>query len=172
MVFTDRQFDLYVVLGNPSCELPWIESQWQKIAEALDPLVQAARDRAAVRSLQLRPGSGSPNRRAIAFGRIGWNPEGHKKWVHRQTSVPDTSDAPSFVSAEVWAPSWTICEKEGRAPDLYFGIKNEQSKPGEALPFNSICLFAVAHDQGARILELGRMASERVGQLLAGVVKA
>src|SRR5271154_6237501 len=98
MSFFARQYEVFVVLGDPRAEPARSESRWECIAHIFDPLVQKARDRAAVRSTQLSVGPGSPNQRAISFGRIGWNDKGHKKWVH----APTTGDGTEFISTEVW----------------------------------------------------------------------
>src|SRR5665213_1016374 len=100
MSFSDRQYEVFVVLGDPKAESAWSEPRWELIADIFDPLVQKARGRAAVRSTQLSIGQGSPNQRAISFGRIGWNAPGHKKWVHTLAT-----GGVEFISTEVWAPS-------------------------------------------------------------------
>jgi hypothetical protein len=130
MSFCDRQYVVFVVLGDPGAGPAWSEQRWKLIAEILDPLVLKARDRAAVRSTQLKKGAGSPNQRSISFGRIGWNSQGHKKWVH----ASPTSDGVEFIDTEVWAPSWTTCEREARPPDVYVAVRNEQSATPIELP--------------------------------------
>ena len=76
MAFHDREYELYVVLGGPNAVPPWVNSTWNQVSSAIDPLMQAARDRPAVRSMQLGPKPGSANQRSISFGRIGWNDRG------------------------------------------------------------------------------------------------
>jgi hypothetical protein len=96
MSFFERQYEVFAVLGDPKAEPAWIEPRWERIAHIFDPLIQKARDRAAVRSTQLNFGPGSPDQRAISFGRIGWNDKGHKKWVHALI----TDDRTEFISTE------------------------------------------------------------------------
>src|SRR3954463_10229562 len=121
MSFNDRPFDVYLVLGDPRRPPAWSSPVWSRIAAHLDPLVAAARGPAAVRSCQLRRGAGTPNQSGISFGRIGWNEKGHRKWTHG----PADGDAIEFVDAEVWAPSWTACQREDRAPDVFLRMRNE-----------------------------------------------
>jgi hypothetical protein len=166
MPFNDRQYDLFVMLGNPAVEPAWFEVTWQRIAATIDPLIQSARSSAAVRSTQLKVGSGSPNQRAISFGRIGWNIQGHKKWVQASRS-----DDREFISSEVWAPSWSTCEREARAPDTYFAIRNEQSSSRQQVSFNPICILAVARDQSSSIIEQGRKSAEAIAQILETVLR-
>jgi hypothetical protein len=58
----------------------------------------------------------------VAFGRIGWNSAGHIKWTHDSPASTGTSNDWNFLDAEVWAPSWTICEREYAAPDVFIHI--------------------------------------------------
>jgi hypothetical protein len=165
MSFSDRQYEVFAVLGDPNAEPAWSERRWQLIADIFDPLVQKARGRAAVRSTQLSIGPGSPNQRAISFGRIGWNASGHKKWVH-----PLATGAVEFVSTEVWAPSWTTCEREGRAPDVYLAVRNEQSVPGEQVRFNPVFIFALALDQDSQIVSSARPSAEALATMLGSLL--
>src|SRR5262249_3356812 len=125
MAFHDREYDVYVLLGDPAAIPPWTRLIWTDVAKALDPLMQVARDRPAVRSSQLGPGPGSPNQRSISFGRIGWNEQGHKKWTHSEDGQLASGEPAHFLTCEVWAPSWTVCQRELRAPDVYFAMRNE-----------------------------------------------
>ncbi len=166
MSFSDRQYEVFAVLGDPSAEPAWSEQRWELIADIFDPLVQKARGRAAVRSTQLSIGPGSPNQRAISFGRIGWNASGHRKWVH-----PLATGAVEFVSTEVWAPSWTTCEREGRAPDVYLAVRNEQSVPGEHVRFNPVFIFALALDQDSQIFSGARPSAEALATMLGSLLR-
>ena len=165
MSFSDRQYEVFVVLGDPKADPAWKEPQWRLIVEIFDPLIQKARDRAAVRSTQLNIGSGSPNRRAISFGRISWSDQGHKKWVHPLGPTAQGSER-VFISTEVWAPSWTICEQEGRPPDVYLAVRNEQSEVGERASFNPVFIFALALDQDSQVVSRGRPSAEALAGLL------
>jgi hypothetical protein len=142
MAFFTRQYEVFAILGDPADEPVWTEARWNRIAPILDPLVQSARGPAAVRSTQLRAGSGSPNQRAISFGRIGWSAQGHNKWVHAANPNDLADSRPFFISAEVWAPSPKTCEREGQSPDVYVAVRNEQSVPGQVVTFNPIFLIA------------------------------
>lgn len=169
MSFFDRQYEVFVVLGDPTAEPAWTETRWKCISDVLDPLVQKARDRAAVRSCQLRSETGSPNQRAISFGRIGWNAQGHKKWVHASVSG---SPSIEFLNAEVWAPSWTTCEREGRAPDIYVCIRNPKSTPREHVSFNPVLIVAVALDADDQIVSRARASAEALSTVLGAVLRA
>jgi hypothetical protein len=167
VAFFDRQYEVFVVLGDPIAEPAWSGPKWQRIASIFDPLVQKARDRAAVRSSQLSIGPGSPNKRSISFGHIGWNADGHEKWVHDT----QTSERVEFISTEVWAPSWSTCQRQGCAPDVYLAMRNEQSSPGEQVRFNPIFIFALALDQDSQIVSRSRSSAEDLATLLGSVLR-
>jgi hypothetical protein len=171
MSFHDREYDVYVMLGDPTREPAWYETTWRHIAAAVDPLMHSARDRAAVRSRQLKAGAGSPNQRAISFGRIGWNAQGHKKWVQASPGSDASKDLPLFIDSEVWAPSWTQCQRERRAPDTYFAIRNEELSPGQQVSFNPICVLAAACDQPGDVVEQGKKAAAIVAQNIGAILR-
>ena len=156
------------MLGNPNAEPPWLEQCWRHVAEAVDPLIESSRGRAAVRSAQLSAEIRSPNSRPLSFGRIGWNAEGHKKWVWQ---AKDSGASRVFRYSEVWAPSWTTCEKEHRSPDVYFAFCNEGGLGRQQLSFNPVCILAVAADRGVEITQLGRKSAEGVAQILQALLR-
>lgn len=177
MGFSEREFEVFVLLANSAASPPWMQVTWAEVSKTLDPLMRAARDRPAVRTTQLTPGPGSPNQRAISFGRIGWSDEGSRKWTH----VDDgrlVSGAPShFYNCEVWAPSWTVCAKELEAPDIYFAMRNEASPAGisgqhQALCFSASCILAVASDAAAVFGEQPTRSAEAVALIVQAVVRA
>jgi hypothetical protein len=147
-----------------------MSSKWAKLAEIFDPVIQRSRGRAAVRSLQLRAGPGSPNQRGISFGRIGWNSVGHKKWTWSVGSTEGGGPA-DFISTEVWAPSWTTCGREGRAPDAYIGLRNELGSADAVVAFNSVLIFALALDQNDQIIASGRSGAEAAAELLGSLLR-
>jgi hypothetical protein len=168
MSYFNRRYKTFVILGDPAAEPAWTEPRWKLIADVLDPLLEKARDRPAVRSTQLRPGPGSPNQRAISFGRIGWNPQGHKKWVHSVAA----NDRNEFMLTEVWAPSWTVCVREKLAPDVFVTVRNSQCEPGEPVTFNPIFILAVALDADDRIVSSVQASAEALSGILGAVLRA
>jgi hypothetical protein len=165
MSFATRQYEVFVILGYLEAEPAWTEPRWCRIAATLDPLISKARGSAGVRSVQFRAGPGSPNNRAISFGRIGWSTQGHGKWVHPSGHAADT---PFFISTEVWAPSPKACERDGQPPDVYVAVRNARSVPEEQVTFNPIFLLAVAVG-----LEVSaKPAAETLAALLGALVRA
>ena len=176
MAFHDREYEVYVVLGGPTAPRPWLQSAWGKITAALDPLMDAARDRPAVRSTQLGPKPGSPNQRSLSFGRIGWNDQGAKKWAHSVDGQLVSGDQAHFLTSEVWAPSWTACERDLMAPDVYLAISNAAdfgapSKPDSAAKFSSTCLLAFASDLNQQHAGQARKGAETIATVLQAVVR-
>jgi hypothetical protein len=173
MGFNEREFDVYVVLGSSAASPPWVQSTWTAVSQALEPLIDAARDSPAIRSTQLRPGEGSPNKRGISFGRIGWDRRVPAKWTHSEDGTLLSGEPAHFLTCEVWAPSWTVCQRELRGPDVYFAISNESrptgaGKEGSAAGFNSCCLLAVAGDLPGATSGKAAQAADALALLLDG----
>lgn len=141
MSFADREYYLYVVLGNPAAGAIWRWEQWEAISKALDPIVAAAAQPPALRSFQQ-----STTEKPIRFGKIGWGKNGHQKWVHGSPANTAVSDSWEMVKTELWAPSWTASEKRKAPPDLYFAFKNEALSGGTILTFNPSIIIASASD--------------------------
>lgn len=144
MAFHTADYDAYVVLGDPSCPPLWTWKVWQSFVPAMDPLIHAARGKAAVRSTQLLANQGGE----VKFGRLGWTEPDHRKWTHGSPANKGTSKAWSFLSAEVWAPAWTTCEREDLAPDVFLSMANESLGGGyrQDLLFNPVVIFAVVSE--------------------------
>jgi len=167
MTFSNRLYEVFVVLGNPSNDPAWAEPTWQQLAAAIDPLTHSTWGSAAVRSTQLANKPGSPNQRGISFGRIGWNKNGHRKWVHQNGHKDEGRE---FCSAEMWSPSWMNCQSEKRYPDSYFSMFNEKSVTQNAA-FNPTFLLAVAQDLDPELLKQSRSCAMRIADILAALLR-
>jgi hypothetical protein len=57
----------------------------------------------------------------------------------------ETSRFWQFLSLEIWAPAWTVCERDNRAPDVFLNITDESLGGGDRkdLLFNPVVVFAV-----------------------------
>jgi hypothetical protein len=173
MAFHDREYQVYVLFGKPNAPPPWVEQTWARLFHALDPLVSAARGATAVRSAQLGPKPGSTYQKAISFGRIGWNEQGSKKWVHSTDGQLVSGGEAIFLSSEVWAPSWTICEREKLAPDAFFAMRSAShgaSPAGSETKFNARCILAVASDTAKA--DQARSSAEAVASIIDAVLRA
>ncbi|HJY75540.1 MAG TPA: hypothetical protein VKE95_02860 [Burkholderiales bacterium] len=141
MAFHTADYDAYVVLGAPDCPPLWSWKIWQRFLPAIDSLIQTARGKPAVRSTQYLPdGAG-----VVKFGRLGWKLSDHQKWTHGSPTNSDASKSWSFLSLEVWAPAWTVCEREDLAPDVFLSIADESRGGGygQDLLFNPVVVFAL-----------------------------
>jgi len=155
VTYHSRIYDVYVVLGNPAVTRPWVASAWARISDALDPLVAAARDRAAVRTTQYGPKARTAYHTVIRFGRIGWSGRGAAKWIHSVDGRLASGAAARFLGAEVWAPSWSVCDRDNLAPDVCFAVRNETNvggspAPGSTPPLGPTCILATAADCRSR----------------------
>lgn len=151
MPFHTRQFDTYCILGDPAAAPVWNWSEWSALLTCIDPIVSSARGRPAVRSNQYL----ADQKGTVKFGRIGWNEKGHHKWTHKSPANAADSETWRFLNAQIWAPSWTICERENRAPDVFLEIANESFSGGfnEQLSFNPVIILAVSIDLSNQIAD-------------------
>src|SRR5262249_8961550 len=127
---------------------------------------QEARDRPAVRSSQFGP---KPKQRSISFGRIGWNEQGARKWLHSRDGQLVSGDPAYFIGTDVWAPSWSACVRERQAPAGFFSINNVSVRPGDTARFNSTCVLAVASDLDCTAQ--ARQSAKAVANTLQAVVR-
>lgn len=175
MAFHKRDYDVYAILVGSEAPKPWLAPCWRSISEATASVFSAARDRPAVRSTQL--GGAAPRMRSISFGRIAHDEKGAAKWTHERDGQLVSGDAAHFLGSEVWAPSWNACERDGKAPDVYLCISNEELSPASEsgtakLQFSSKCIFAIASDLGERVRHDSRLAAEALSNLLASPLSA
>jgi hypothetical protein len=124
---------------------------WRRFLPAIDPLIQAARGKPAVRSDQYLPNQGG----TVKFGRLGWKEADHQKWSHGSPANKGASKSWSFLHMEFWAPAWTVCERENLAPDVYLDLANEALGGGyrQKLRFNPVVIFAVVSELARRMPE-------------------
>lgn len=161
MKFHERQYAVYALFGAAGSQEPWLSSTWQQISDATLEAFKAARDKAAVRSLQW---VGVPGPiREIKFGRISHDARGAAKWTHQVSGILKSGESPVFLETEVWAPSWTVCEKDRIPPDVYLRISNrcgisvsECSRPPR---YPYLCMFAVANDRHRGACRIGEDAA-------------
>jgi hypothetical protein len=148
-----KVYDLYVILGAPDSPQLWEWENWQKLAARIDPLVALSRNKAAVRTTQFVV----DQKRTVSFGQIGWNEKGHHKWTHNSPTTNKTSLGWSFLGMEMWSPTWSICEREKEAPDIYFAFLNENFWPkSNSLKFNQTIIFAIGQRLGTVALDNAR----------------
>jgi hypothetical protein len=153
MAFHDVGYDAYCVLGDPDAPALWNWVAWERFRVALDPLIKAARGKPAVRSTQYLPDRAG----AVKFGRIGWTEADHQKWTHGSPINQRESMSWGFLSAEVWAPAWMACQREGRPPDVFLSIADESlggRSGGKEFSFNPVIVFAVESEIARREVPL------------------
>ena len=164
MAFFSRDYEVFLLLAAPDAPPLWDAAQWTPFAASLDGLMAQARGKAGVRSHQYNP-KGKP----IAFGRLGWDAKSHAKWTH----TPATTEA-RFMSLEAWAPTWTTCEKDGQAPDVFLALANESllGLAGKSLQFSQRLVCAIATDMGPQAAATLRQSLEQLAAQQDAVVFA
>lgn len=155
MSFFKREYEVYLLLAGPDAPGLWQAEQWNPFAASLDQLMVQARGKAGLRSHQY-----NPQGKLIPFGRLGWNAASHAKWTH----TPATTQA-RFMSLEVWAPTWTSCEKDDLAPDLFIALANEAllGLDGKTMQFGQRLLCAIATDLGLAAADTLRQTLTQLG---------
>jgi hypothetical protein len=133
----------------------------------LDPLVQMCRGKAALRTLQYE------GKRPISFGRLAWNAQSHSRWTHGSPITHEKARAWRFAAVELWAPTWSACERDGLAPEVFFAAFNEKfASDGTNIRFSQRLFLAVAADLGQIAERQARSAVQRLAQSFNGVLTA
>ena len=111
-------FTTIVVAGHSRAHLLWELATWSEVVRDLSPIVSLLSHPLSIRTTQAAPKEKAQPR----FGRLGWNEQSHRKWTHGP-HLPESAHW-SFYSTEIWSPSWSVCAKAQRAPDLFLTIAN------------------------------------------------
>jgi len=110
----------FVVIGKSENHQAWRWDTWSMMVPVLDPIVTATGAKVAVRSVQ----GADDDRKDVRFGRLGWDARSHQKWSHGSFVTQGASPKWKFCFTEIWAPSYTVCEREGKDPILFVQIEN------------------------------------------------
>ncbi|MCW4455139.1 hypothetical protein OK348_10035 [Flavobacterium sp. MXW15] len=121
--FQTRRYDVFLFLAAPDAPPLWRWESWQRLAPALEPLMQSPRGRTSLRMTQFHVDDRGGD--SVRFGQLGWNTASHRKWTHGSPRTLGASDAWDFHCAGVWSPGPTVCEREDNPPDTYLTITNE-----------------------------------------------
>src|SRR5262249_25575255 len=144
------------------------------VSSATAGLFAAARDRASVRSTQFTD-SRCPSSQ-ISFGRMANDEKSAAKWNHREDGVLMSGSSAHFLGCEVWTPSWTVCEREQNAPDVFLFLGNEDHGAGADVEvkrqFTSRCILAVACDLGDETRTGARRGALEIANALFAPLRA
>jgi hypothetical protein len=164
MAFHTANYDVYAVLGNPNTPPLWMWAVWRRFLPAIDPLIQVARGKPGVRSTQYLPNRAG----VVKFGKLGWKEADHQKWSHGSPTNEKESQSWGFLSLQVWAPAWTVCEREIQSPDVFMSITNESLGSGfrQDLLFNPVVLLAVVSELARQEVSIVRTAVSSLWTLL------
>jgi hypothetical protein len=147
MLFYERPYKAFVILGDPGLEPLWHARRWRRFALPFDQIFSACRAKALVRSGQFDMAS----KKEIKFGRLGWTPESEAKWTHASPNAASTQC--SFFYTEASAPSLPVCGREGIAPDFYMVVLNDACVSKDIpLQFSPRIFLAIASDLPPAIL--------------------
>lgn len=165
----DLYYSLALVGKSERCK-SWSWDTWGRIVPVLDPLVSVFGKTVAVRSTQT---PGKDYRQDVRFGRMGWDDKSHQKWAHGSPLNHEASRAWRFYMTEIWAPSWTACERKSMSPHLVIRIENPffvgQARPGQ---FNQLFLMALHEQVYHAKQDAVRRAIEHIAVLIESVLIA
>ena len=157
----------FVIVGKSTQRKAWHWETWSLIARRLDPIIAATNQKAGVRSIQGVRGSNE----GVKFGRLVWDEKSHQKWAHFSEINSVQSGNWIFFNAEIWAPSWTVCNRERRNPVIFIKVENPfgalEPKEGQ---FNQFVQLSVPIDFFNRARAPIEKALEQIYGLLDGVL--
>jgi hypothetical protein len=162
MSFHTADYDVYFILGDPAARPLWNWRVWQSFVPAIDPLMETARGKPALRCIQYLPKRAGK----VKFGRLVWKESDHQKWAHQSPANEEKSKSWQFLNLEVWAPTWTACEHDDSAPDVFFALSNEAlgAGYGQKLLFNPVVVLAI-------VTQLAKRESSHVSPALVALRK-
>jgi hypothetical protein len=160
--FEAHEYEVYAVLGDPTCPPLWTWDRWREVDALFAPLLQSERGAAAVRCTQL-----GAKGKEVRFGKLAWNEKSHQRWTHRSPVTGDESAGWRFMMVEAWAPSWTVSVREKVPPDVFFSMSNEDDFLAKTnLAFNPVVVTAMAVSQGTERLALLKEAVLQLSSVL------
>jgi len=104
---------VFVLLGSPAKDPPWLSSEWPKYFERLKPIVDESRGRSHFETIQLE------GKKIAKFGRLNWSDDTERRWTH------EASASRKFFSLSLSCPSLAVCLKEKEPTDFHLHISNE-----------------------------------------------
>src|SRR4051794_34287093 len=107
-----RRYRVDILLCDRELPPPWSAPTWQKLEPSLGALFAGARGPAVVDSAQEERDD------FVKFGRLGFNPRSHAKWVHRANTRR------SFFYTRMSAPGHRACWNQKRPPDVFLCLWN------------------------------------------------
>ncbi len=152
--FDHRKYSVLYALGKSKRAALYCRSTWQFLLPSLDPIVRAAvRTPEGVRCDQIDRRTGD----LIRFGRLRWNARSHARWTH-DCDGPALSEI-RFVGMDLWAPIWTVCEKEDLAPDVFIQLVDIETIKRQSL-LVAVCDDVATDDTADQLNELARACSD------------
>jgi len=163
MSFADKEYSVYVVLTGPHSAKPWSWHIWKEIHGLLEPFAAVSRGRAAIRTTQVN----ALLDKKVSFGRLAWDEKSYVKWVHGSPVTESNCEKWTFLNAEAWAPSWTVCEREKQAPDFYLSVNNDHPYgESEKSKFGAVLIAALSLSERLERIDQFERAIKEIGTLV------
>ncbi len=91
---------------------------WERCFQILNNLINNQPEKMTIRTSQSVPKTST----WLPFGRMIWNKKNNLKWTSKYKEGDNKVENIEFFDTEFWCPSWTICERENIAPDIFMKI--------------------------------------------------
>ena len=173
----NREYDFYLIFGQKDeYKLPWIKTNWKSDFEPyFDLLIKQTQNikETGIKVIKYRPEKRISKKdhqefiyhSDIKLGRLKWDEKSHEKWT-----IPSDS-ADYFLEFELWAPSWTVCDKKQSVPDIFITISNERDFENTTdVKFGYFIVVAIAKNLKINSKPILRELSERINSI-ATIVK-
>jgi hypothetical protein len=156
----DRSYHFYLIFGEsvPGKE-PWMEMEWVNNFEPLFDEILALspyKNDTGLRVLERKKENETDvYYKQYKMGKLKWDRKSHDKWTLK------SDDKRLFCRFESWTPRWTVCDKTGKAPDVYLSFNNEKvAGYKKTLQFDILGSIAICEDVGNVDVEIIRKLSE------------
>jgi len=96
---------------------------WENCFKKLNNLIISQPEKMTIRTSQSIPATSN----WLSFGRMIWSEKNNIKWTSKYKKGENKVDQLEFFDAEFWCPSWTLCEKENKAPNIFMKVDSMEN---------------------------------------------
>lgn len=116
------KYKVWVVNTTSKAEI-YLWTNFESLLPNLNTLLNLSKHDAYIRTFQ----SYELQNRWLGFGRMKWNRENNLNWTTKYSNSQNADDRVEFFSTEIWAPSWKYCCDNGKNPELFISIYNNEN---------------------------------------------
>lgn len=143
----------------------WQRPSWNKVFDAVDPLVRSASSPGSLNLLQVSTRKGErPNP-----GTLLWNRKNMERWTHDHANLPKSANW-TFHSLSAQWPTQTDCIEKPKAPDIFLRLVNLNRNSDSKLPESKIDQIFRLVIRESFFQSNGKLITETI-QNLVGAIK-